>query len=210
MNKKTSDKIVNILTKLYADASPDLNFTGLYQLLISVTLSARTTDRQVNSVTGELFSRYSDFEKLAKAGLEDVERIIRPVGFYKTKAANIINLSRIVTEKFNGNVPQTMEELTTLPGVGRKTSNVVLSVGFGKPAFAVDTHVTRISNRLGYIDSADPLEVEKAVTALVNEDQWGALHLSMIKHGRTVCRAAKPACSICGLRALCRHYRNSV
>ena len=148
MTKARSEKILRLLYQYYGETVPDLNFTNIYQLAVSVVLSAQTTDKQVNGVTGTLFDKYPDFRSLGDAELSDVERIIRSTGFFRTKSKNIIALSRMVCSKFGGKLPDNMEALVELPGVGRKSANVILSIGYGKPGLAVDTHVARISNRL--------------------------------------------------------------
>lgn len=206
MNKKTSDHIVKNLLETYADTGTDLVYKNNYQLLISVVLSARTTDMQVNRVTPALFEKFNSFSKLAMAETEEIEKIIKSTGFYKTKSKNIIALARMIEDKYSGEIPERREELMKLPGAGRKTANVVLSVAFGIPAFAVDTHVARIARRLNYTDSTDPVDVENSVTAIVNEKHWGRLHLAMIQHGRRICKAAHPLCGTCSLSPHCPSF----
>lgn len=203
MTKATSDKIIRTLSKYYPDVRPDLRYRSLYQLAVAVVLSAQTTDRQVNGVTGELFGKYPDFAQLASARLPDVERIVRSTGFYHMKAKNIIGLARAVTREHGGRLPSTREELVRLPGIGRKSANVILSMGFGTPALAVDTHVIRIAGRLAYTSSRNPLEVERALTALIPERRWKLAHLVLIRHGRTLCTARRPLCDACPVRAWC-------
>jgi len=153
MTKELSNNIVKKLMEFYGKLRPALKYKNIYQLAVSVVLSAQTTDRQVNSVTPRLFCNYSDFACLAKAEESKIQDIIKSTGFYKNKSANIINLSKKIVDEFNGILPETMEDLITLPGIGRKSANVILSAGFNKDAFAVDTHIIRIANRLGYIES---------------------------------------------------------
>jgi endonuclease III len=205
MTKELSDTIIRALTRRYPDVKPDLKYRNLYQLAVAVVLSAQTTDRQVNGVTGELFKTYPDFARLAAARLEDVERIIRSTGFYHMKAKHIIGLARTVTAEHAGRLPSAREELERLPGIGRKSANVILSMGFDTPALAVDTHVIRIAGRLAYTGSRDPRVVERALTSLIPERRWKLAHLLLIRHGRTLCTARKPLCEECPLRALCAY-----
>lgn len=203
MEKKTSSKIINSLVKYYGEVRADLNFDNVYQLAVAVVLSAQTTDKQVNGVTGHLFSRYPDFKTLAAASLEDVRRIIKSTGFYRNKAAHIVSMAGTIMNEFKGTLPAEREQLMTLPGVGRKSANVILSVGYGHPALAVDTHVMRISNRLGYISSKNPLEIEKALCSFIPKSKWNAAHLLFIRHGRDICRARSPLCHDCPIEAFC-------
>jgi len=203
MTAKRSKTILGKLLNYYGEPVADLQFKNLYQLCVAVVLSAQTTDKQVNAVTPHLFSKYPDFPSLARANISDVEEIIKSTGFYHNKARNIVLLAETIVEKFNRKVPATREELTSLPGVGRKTANVILSVGFDIPAFAVDTHVLRIANRIGYIASENPLEVEKAITTTLDESEWKRAHLLLIRHGRVLCTARSPRCSECPVNSLC-------
>ncbi len=203
MTKELSNKIIRGLIKYYPDVKPDLHYGNRYQLTVAVVLSAQTTDRQVNGVTGELFRNYPDFKSLAQARLADVCKIIRSTGFYRNKSANIIELARGVIGKFNGMLPDTLEELTTLPGIGRKSANVILSMGFGIPALAVDTHIIRIANRLAYVDSRNPLDVERELTRFIPERLWIQAHLLLIRHGRATCKARHPLCKECPVTGLC-------
>ena len=203
MTKNLSDKIIKALRRYYPDVKPDLRYGNLYQLAVAVVLSAQTTDRQVNSVTGELFSAYPDFQSLARARRADVRKVIRSTGFYRNKSKNIVELSKAVVEKHNGRLPGTREELVRLPGIGRKSANVILSMGFGVPAFAVDTHIIRIANRLAYADSRNPLAVERSLTAFIPERHWKLAHLLLIRHGRATCRARRPFCGQCPVNDYC-------
>jgi endonuclease III len=187
----------------YPDVKPDLKYGNLYQLAVAVVLSAQTTDRQVNSVTGELFRAYPDFRRLAAARLSDVRKIVRSTGFYNNKAKNIVGLAKSVVEKHGGRLPAAREELEALPGIGRKSANVILSMGFDVPALAVDTHVTRIANRLAYVNSRNPLAVERALTSYIPERQWKLAHLLLIRHGRAACRARQPLCRECPVSGYC-------
>jgi endonuclease-3 len=203
IDTSTAVEIIVKLRSHYGNVKPALTYSNLYELTIAVVLSAQTTDRQVNNVTGNLFSRYNDFAALAKAKLPDVERIIKSTGFYHSKAKNIIRLSLTAMESFGGQLPADREKLMTLPGVGRKSANVILSQGFGIPAFAVDTHVGRIARRIGFTNEEDPDKVEQALTAVIPEKDWTEGHLLMITHGRTICSAKKPLCGTCPISALC-------
>lgn len=198
-----SKAILQKLLRYYGEPVADLQFKSIYQLCIAVVLSAQTTDKQVNAVTPLLFERYPDFKSLACAGIADVEEIIKSTGFYHNKARNIINLAETVMRDYDGTLPGSREKLISLPGVGRKTANVILSVGFDVPAFAVDTHILRIARRMGYTTSDNPLEVEKAVTATLEENDWKNAHLVFIRHGRSLCSARKPRCSDCPVNSLC-------
>jgi endonuclease-3 len=203
MNKKKAEKILESLAGYYGDTRPGLSFTSIYQLTIAVVLSAQTTDRQVNAVSDELFEKYPGFESLAAASLAEVEAIIKSTGFYHNKAKNIIALSRAVTERFDGEIPPDINKLTSLPGVGRKSANVILSIGFGIPALAVDTHVGRIANRLGFTSSEDPFKIEQALTGVIPPDKWTQTHLLFITHGRKTCMARSPSCAECPAEKLC-------
>lgn len=170
---------------------------------MATVLSAQTTDEKVNSVTGALFRRYPGPEDLAAARPESVEEIIRPTGFFRVKAKNIIALGGAVSDRFGGVVPTAMEDLVTLPGVGRKTANVLRSVGFGLPGLPVDTHVGRLSRLLGLTRETDPVKVEADLCAMLPSREWGPLSLRMILHGRRVCIARRPRCSECLLADFC-------
>ena len=197
MTRELSDIILKKLAAHYGDARPDLKYTSIYQLAVAVVLSAQTTDVQVNRVTPGLFTRYPDLAALAAAKTRDVERIIKSTGFYHNKAKNIVGLARAVMKEHGGKIPSTREALMSLPGVGRKSANVILSVGFGIPALAVDTHIIRIAGRLGYTGSDNPLEVEKSMVAFIPEKMLTYAHLALIKHGRALCRARNPLCPAC-------------
>lgn len=203
MNRSLSNKIIKKLTEFYSNVRPGLEYSNIYELTVSVVLSAQTTDKQVNSVTPGLFRQYPDFQSLSKAALRDVEKKIKSTGFYTNKSKNIIALSKIVIEKYNGILPGTIEELVKLPGVGRKSANVILSSGFNLPAFAVDTHIIRISNRLGYVNSKNPVIVEKEMTSMIEKSKWSMAHLLLIRHGRETCKARKPLCGLCPINKLC-------
>ena len=203
MNQELSDKLIDGLADYHGEVTPDLNFTNNFELIISVVLSAQTTDIQVNIATKGLFKRYPNFQKLSKADISDVTDLIKTIGFFRVKSKNIINLSKIIIEDFEGEVPNDREKLMMLPGVGRKTANVVLSEGFKIPAFAVDTHVKRLGQRLGYTTSDDPYIVEKDITKYIPEKTWGYAHLLLIRHGRDLCKARSYNCSICPISQIC-------
>lgn len=198
-----SQEILRRLEEVYFDAKPALNFTNPYELLVATILSAQCTDVRVNMVTEKLFVRYPDAESLAQADFDELSEAIHSCGFYTTKAKNLISTAKTLVEKHGGQVPQTMEELTELAGVGRKTANVVLSNAFGIPGIAVDTHVFRVSNRLGLAHAADVEKTEFQLRELIPEEKWGQAHHWLIYHGRQVCSARKPACKTCFLKDIC-------
>ncbi|OPG15260.1 endonuclease III [Ferroacidibacillus organovorans] len=201
--------ILRTLEDLYPDAHCELDHRNPYELLIATILSAQCTDKRVNMITPELFEHYPTPGAMAKASLEDVERLIAQCGLYKMKAKNIVETSRRISDEHGGEVPNTMETLVALPGVGRKTANVVLSNAFGVPAIAVDTHVQRVSNRLGLADSDDVLETEQQLMRRIPKAQWTQAHHWLIFHGRRVCNARQPQCSRCELAVSCRTFRES-
>jgi endonuclease-3 len=203
MTRELSAKIISAMKRHYTDVKPDLRYASLYQLAVAVVLSAQTTDRQVNSVTGELFHAYPDFSDLARARLADVRKIIHSTGFYRNKAKNIAGLAKAVMETHGGTLPRAREDLEALPGIGRKSASVILSMGFDVPALAVDTHIIRIANRLAYANSRNPLVVERALTSFIPERQWKLAHLLLIRHGRATCRARQPLCGQCPVSGWC-------
>jgi endonuclease III len=174
-----------------------------FQLVIATILSAQTTDRSVNLVTPELFKRYPTAADLAAADPAEVEQLIKPTGFFRLKTRRIIDASRKIVELFGGEIPPTLEDLVKIPGIGRKTANVVLGVGFNVPGFAVDTHVTRLTNRLGLVATRDPVKIEYQVCAMVPKEEWTGLSLRLILHGRRVCIARRPRCEECVLNDFC-------
>ncbi|MEN6430875.1 MAG: endonuclease III [Coriobacteriales bacterium] len=197
-------EILRRLEEAYPHAHIMLTYNTPFQLLIAVMLSAQTTDVSVNKVTPELFSRYPTPEALAQADLADVERIIRPTGFFHNKAKNIRAAAQMIVSEFGGQVPSTMEDLTRLPGVARKTANIVLSNAFGVvDGIAVDTHVFRLAHRLGLSSEKDPNKVERDLMALFPREKWGTLTYKLIDHGRAVCEAKRPACGVCVLSDIC-------
>jgi endonuclease III len=184
-------------------AKVELNHQSPWELLVATILSAQCTDQRVNQVTPELFRRYKTPAALAKAKLPDVEHIIRSTGFFKSKAKNIVACSQAITERFDQKVPDQMDDLVTLPGVGRKTANVLLGNAFGKPAIIVDTHVKRVSKRLGLTRSEDPEQIEKDLQQLLPPSQWTGVSQRLLLHGRYICLARKPQCGRCPIYDHC-------
>ena len=207
MKKLISEKeipvVMDALEKMHPEASCALDFGTHFQLLIAVVLSAQTTDVSVNKVTPALFKKYPTAEAMADADPLDIQEVIRTIGLYKNKAKNVVSLSKMLVEKYGGEVPGNYADLVKLPGVGRKTANVVLAEGFGEARIAVDTHVFRVSNRIGLTDGKDPVDVEEQLMDRLPEDQWTRAHHLIIFHGRKVCHARKPACGECGIKDIC-------
>ena len=206
--KERKLQILQTLEETYPEAGPELHFTNPYETLVATILSAQCTDRQVNLVTPAVFARYPDAAAMAEARVEDLYPMVKSCGF-KSKAGNIIAACRIIRDEHGGEVPRTMEELTGLPGVGRKTANVVLSNAFGIPAFAVDTHVFRVSNRLGLCRADTVEETERQMTRLIPREKWGNAHHWLIWHGRRLCKAQRPLCGECALRDLCPYAKKN-
>ncbi len=203
--KRNSDEILDILEVMFPNAECELNHESTFQLLIAVVLSAQTTDVSVNKVTPNLFSKYPDAFALANAELRDVENCIRNLGLYRNKAKNIIECAKQLVNDYNGEVPSTMKELTKLAGVGRKTANVVLSVAFNVPAIAVDTHVDRISKRLGLSKPQDNvLDVEMKLKRKIKRERWNRAHHLFIFFGRYFCTAKNPKCKECPFIEICK------
>lgn len=202
--KEKNRRILEELRRLYPDARPALAFENPWQLLVAVILSAQCTDVKVNRATPALFAAYPDAAAMAKAQPEDIEPYIRQLGLYRTKARHLAETARAVAEDFSGQVPRSREELMRLPGVGRKTANVVLSCAFGEDAIAVDTHVFRVSNRLGLAAAEDVGETEEQLMLSIPKKDWKEAHHWLIWHGRRVCHARNPQCDICTLAPLCQ------
>ena len=200
------NEAIILLEQMHPEAACALDHDNLFQLVVAVTLSAQTTDASVNKVTPALFAKYPTAEDLANADVHDVENIIRTIGLYKNKAKNIVAMAQMLISEFDGVVPDTLEELIELPGVGRKTANVVLAEGYGVPAIAVDTHVFRVANRIGITDEKDVAGTEQALMARLPEDKWIRAHHLLIFHGRKCCDARKPKCDSCLLSKLCIYY----
>jgi endonuclease-3 len=206
---KRSDEIFNTLKNLYPDVEPELKYSNVYELSIAVILSAQTTDKQVNSVTENLFSLYPDFSSLSIAPISRIEKIIHSTGFYKNKSKHIKNLSYEIVNSYNGTLPDTIDELIKLPGIGRKSANVILSQGFNKPGLAVDTHVGRLARRLDLTTEKNPDKVEFDLKKIFPEKWWSKIHLLMIKHGRVICHSRNPNCMECKLNSLCSFPDNN-
>ena len=199
-------KTDRLLAAAYPDARCELDFGTPFQLVVATVLSAQTTDKRVNSVTPALFAAYPDPASLAAADRSDVERIIQPTGFFRAKTDAVLGLAQALVERYDGEVPARLEELVTLPGVGRKTANVVLGDAFGLPGITVDTHVGRLSRRFGWTAETDPVKVEHEVGRLFPKRDWTPLSHHLIFHGRRVCHARKPACGACPVARLCPSY----
>ncbi|QCB92493.1 endonuclease III [Cellulomonas shaoxiangyii] len=196
-------RIDRALAVRYPDAHCELDFRDPFELLIATVLSAQTTDVRVNQTTPELFARYPDAVALAAADLSELEEILRPTGFYRAKSRAVMGIGQALVERFGGEVPARLEDLVTLPGVGRKTANVVLGNAFGVPGITVDTHVARLSRRLGYTTSEDPLVIEQDLQPLIERRDWTMACHRLIFHGRRTCFARRPACGACPVAALC-------
>lgn len=206
MDKKKAETIIKKLEGLYPQADTQLVFHNHFELLVSVMLSAQCTDKRVNVVTAELFKEYNTPEKMLTLTQEELEQKIFSCGFYKNKAKNILAASKILVSDYNGEVPGDWDALQKLPGVGRKTANVVASVGFGIPAIAVDTHVFRVSNRIGLAKAKDELHTELQLQKLIPKDQWLKVHHLIIWHGRYCCDSRKPKCDTCVLAEDCAYF----
>ncbi|CAB4601556.1 unannotated protein [freshwater metagenome] len=191
------------LAVLYPEAECELTHSNAFELLAATILSAQCTDVRVNMVTPALFAKYPTPQALADANPTELEEIIRSTGFYQSKAKNLIGMGRGVIERFNGEIPRDLEDLVTLPGVGRKTGNVLRSVVYDLPGLAVDTHVGRLSRRLGFTTEEDPVKVEKVLNGFIEPAEWGRFGLRLILHGRRVCDAKKPKCDICEMEDIC-------
>lgn len=207
--KNKVNELLDTLEEMYPDADCALNHGSVFQLLIAVVLSAQTTDKSVNVVTEELFKKYPDAFAMSSLSEEELQEYIRRIGMYKTKAKNVSALCRTLVSEYDGQVPEDYDKLIALPGVGRKTANVVLSVGFGHQRIAVDTHVFRVSNRIGLVNEKDVLKTELALMKVIPEERWSRTHHSLIFHGRYCCDARKPKCESCGISKFCKEYAES-
>lgn len=203
-------KVLDILEDTYPEAECALDHKNVFELLVCVVLSAQTTDKSVNRISPELFSKYPDAKALPEADQADVEEILHSIGMYRTKAKNIISLAKELVIRYHGIVPNTYEELVELPGVGRKTANVVLSVGFGVQRIAVDTHVFRVANRIGLVSEKDVLKTELSLMDCIPEDRWSKTHHSLIFHGRSICDARKPKCKECPIADICQWDQKNI
>lgn len=208
MDKKTCKAVLDILEKTFPNAKPELNFTSNYELLVAVILSAQCTDKRVNEVTSLLFKGYNTPDKMLKLSSEELAEIIRPCGLNNSKAKHIISASQDIINKFGGQVPEDFEQLQSLSGVGRKTANVVSAVAFGKNAIAVDTHVFRVSNRIGMVKAKNPLECEKQLKEKIDASRWSKAHHLLIFLGRRICMARNPQCETCPINGYCKYGKN--
>lgn len=202
MNKKVAKDIVNKLSGIFTD-KPALQFSSPFELLIAVVLSAQCTDQRVNKVTKELFKEYNTPQKMLSLSQEDLEKYIFSCGLYHSKAKHILSLCKDLEQKFNGQVPNNLEDLRSLAGVGRKTANVVYSVAFNGPAIAVDTHVFRVANRIGLAKEKSALKTEKQLMKILNKEDWSRAHHYLIYLGRSFCKAGKPNCQECPIKEMC-------
>ncbi|RMD04429.1 endonuclease III [Clostridium autoethanogenum] len=208
MDKQNIDNILKVLKETYPEAKCALNFGSPYELLVSTMLSAQCTDVRVNKVTSELYKQYNTPEKMISLTEEELGEKIKSCGFFRNKSKNILATSRELVEKYDGEVPHTMEQLIELPGVGRKTADVVLSNAFGVPAIAVDTHVFRVSNRLGIAKGTTPHKVEMELMKNIPKSMWSDSHHYLIWHGRHICKSRKPDCEHCPLAPYCEYFNH--
>ncbi len=206
MTTENRETALRLLRETYPEAKPELNFSNPYETLVATMLSAQCTDKQVNKVTPAVFSHWPNASAMAEATVEELYPLVKSCGF-KSKAGNIIAACKLIVERHGGEVPSTREELTALPGVGRKTANVVLANAFRVPAFAVDTHVFRVSNRIGLAEASTVEETERQLMEAVPMEDWCDAHHWLIYHGRRVCKAQRPLCEECRLQAVCRAYQ---
>lgn len=207
---KNSRKIIEILSETYPNAKCELDFSTPYELLVATVLSAQSTDKRVNIVTNELFKAANTPKKMLELGEEKLKKYIKSIGFYNNKSKNIIKLSKSLVDCYNSKVPDNMDDLTSLAGVGRKTANVVLSNCFSQDAIAVDTHVSRLANRLGFSNSKNVDKIEKDLQKKIDKNLWSISHHLFISHGRNLCKARNPKCDECPLQSLCKYYKSKV
>jgi endonuclease-3 len=199
--------VIQILEREYPDAKITLNFSNPLELVIATILAAQCTDERVNHVTKDLFKKYRDVRDYVNAPLEELEEDIRPTGYYRNKARSIKRCCEELISRFQGNVPDKMEDLISIPGIGRKTANMVLGSAFGKPGIVVDTHVQRVSKRLGLTDQIDPVKIEFDLMTIVPERQWVSFSHQLIAHGRMKCKAKNPRCNECPLSPHCDYVK---
>lgn len=210
MNKKDAIIIIETLKEMYPDAKCSLDFSTPFQMLVSVVLSAQCTDERVNKTTPSIFSKYSTPQDFADMDIELLEELIHPCGFYKTKAKNLKRTAQILVEKYNGIVPNNMEDLMSLPGVGRKSANVIMLEAFDLPqGIAVDTHCKRIANRLGFSSESDPAKIEQDLLKVIPKEYYKDVNHIFIWHGRNVCTSQKPKCDSCKLQQYCKFYKSN-
>jgi endonuclease-3 len=208
LQKKEIKRVLAILEETYPDAKPELEYTTAFELLIAVMLSAQCTDKRVNLVTRELFKKYNTPKTMIELTVEELGELIKTAGLYKNKSKNILATCRILIDEYDAEVPDNRSDLERLPGVGRKTASVVLSVWFDIPAIAVDTHVFRVSNRIGIAEASTVNKTENQLMDNIPEKQWSKAHHWLIFHGRRLCKARNPLCEDCPINALCKYYSN--
>ena len=207
-NKKEAEKIIKILKEFYPEATCSLDFSTPFEMTIAVMLSAQCTDERVNKTTPTLFAKYNTPEKMSEAPIEELEELVHSCGFYKNKARNMKACSKMLVEKYNGVVPQTMEQLQELPGVGRKSANVIMLEAFHNPqGIAVDTHAKRIANKIGLSKETEPEKIEKDLVKIISKEYYYDVNHLLVWHGRNMCIARNPKCEICPIRDLCEDYQ---
>lgn len=206
LTKKEVKEVLDILNKTYPDAKCELDHTSPFELLVATILSAQCTDVRVNSITKDMFKSYNTPYDYVELGTAKLEVLIKSCGFYRNKAKSIVGASKKIIEEFNGEVPKTIKELMTLPGVGKKTANVVASTCFGVPAIAVDTHVFRLANRIGFVDEKNVEDTEAALQRKIDKNMWTKAHHLLIFHGRRTCKARNPMCEECSINTYCKYY----
>lgn len=210
LTKNDIKKLLDILDEEYKEAKCGLDYTGPLDLTVALILAAQCTDKRVNMIRPIVFTKYPTVYELANANISELEDIIHSCGFYKNKAKNIIKMANDVVNKYGGNVPNTMEKLTALPGIGRKSANIILQECFDiTEGIAVDTHVTRITKKLGLTENSDPINIEKDLMKILPERYWNKINHMLVNHGRTICDAKKPKCDICPVNHICVSYKNS-
>ncbi len=207
LSKQKIKTVLKILENEYGDTTTALKYNSNFQLLVATILSAQSTDEQVNKITQPLFEEFPDARSFARLPLEELEDKIKRVGLYRNKAKNILAVAKTLAENYDGKIPATREELIKLPGVGRKTANVVMSVAYGFPAIAVDTHVFRVANRIGLAEAKNPMNTEKHLMENIPQEKWAKAHHWLIWHGRWICKAQNPKCEMCPLMEYCQYYQ---
>ncbi|RKD29080.1 endonuclease III [Thermohalobacter berrensis] len=210
LHKSEIKEVLDILKKLYPNPKSELNYSNPFELLIATILAAQCTDKRVNMITKDLFKKYKKPEDYLELSEEELGKKIKSCGFYRNKSKNILKTCKILVEKYGGKVPNSREELMKLPGVGRKTANVVISNAFNQDAIAVDTHVFRVSNRIGLANSNDVFDTEKDLMNNIPKKDWSDAHHWLIFHGRRVCKARRPKCEECPLTKYCLYYKNQI
>lgn len=202
------NEVLNYLNELFPNPKCELNYCKDYELLIAVMLSAQTTDKMVNQVTKKLFDKYKNLESLSQANIEDIKKIIKSIGSYNKKSVYVKEISKILINKYDGKVPNNHNDLESMPGVGHKSANVVLGVLYNIPTFAVDTHVTRVAKRLGFVDEIDNvINIERKMKKIIPENIQVKTHHQLVLFGRYYCKALKPKCEICKLKKICKNFK---